>query len=116
MDHTLFADPIDTHHMDCMSRKVNIKKFCLSQRKIFKSPFLRGYINIKMKEAVCEAGTAMRLSVSCQEKLELCKNEPKKSCLNLKGLYAHDLEMNYANKTDEKLNCFFAMKSEIDYL
>ena len=112
--HSLIVEPIDTHTMDCMSRHVNIKKFCMSQKGIFKSPFLRGYINTKMKEVVCEAGTAMKLSMKCNKYPQYCKTKPIESCKKLKSLYAEDLESKYATKLDGEIHCYYAMKTDID--
>ncbi len=114
--HADMVEPLDTNTMDCMSRRVNIKKFCMSQSKIFKSPFLRGYINTKMKEVVCEAGTAMKLSMECERFPKLCKKDVKKSCERLRSIYAEELESKYANKLDGKIHCYFAMKSKSDIL
>jgi hypothetical protein len=100
-----------------MGKSVDVQKFC--HKEWGKEPkYLRGYVNQKMKEVVCELGNAAKLNYRCQSK-DSCSS-PQKSCLKLKKAFARNLKLEYFSLTDlekeVRLNCYFTAVVKDDLL
>jgi len=105
----LLVEPKNVMHMDCMGEIVNIKEFCAQVTP--KEDFLRGYINLKMKEVVCTRGKAAFLSIACDKRDKVYCEKPKEGCERLNKVYAAGHELEYhtfiEKDVDNVLNCFF---------
>lgn len=102
----LLVDPVGTDQLDCMGRNIKIADSCLKKRE---KGFLKAYISDK--EVVCEYGTQVILSLSCDERDKHYCKDPQKSCEKLKDLFARKLSplrQAIVERAEGKvLNCFF---------
>jgi len=93
--------------LDCMGRDLNITDYC---KNLVKNNFTRSFMS---NELVCESATQASLSVVCTNKNSfLCRKE--KPCEILKNSYANNLLITYSSIVDQKVNCLFQSKSNID--
>ncbi len=76
------------HQLQCMSTKVNLSEFCLSQKA--KKPFLRAVVLAQHREVACEYGMRGILDVSCRH--ADC-HHPQEQCQGLKKGYAAQLDL-----------------------
>ena len=112
--HLLLVEPLGPLQLDCMGNKVSIKKFCLKKLDETKRDrFLRGYINKKLGEVVCEMGDEALVSIGCDKRDKHFCKKPAEGCAKLKGVYAHAHEVNYHSfikkDVDNVLNCYFSL-------
>jgi hypothetical protein len=112
--HLLLVEPIDPLHLDCMGNRISVKKFCLKKLGGEKKErFLRGYINKKLGEVVCEMGDEALVSIGCDKRDKHFCKEPAKGCAKLKKVYAHAHEVDYHSfikkDVDNVLNCYFSL-------
>ncbi|MCP4912517.1 MAG: hypothetical protein GY909_05315 [Oligoflexia bacterium] len=112
--HLPLVSALNTYELDCMGKTVNVQEFC--QNKFKDDPkLLRGFISKKLKEVVCEKGSMLEVSLSCDKKhLPFCKN-PKMGCLNLKNIFAFNHKVEFVSfvkkDVDDQLNCIFQSRS-----
>lgn len=111
--HLLIVEPLDPLHIDCMGKRVSIKKFCLKKLdQSLKQKFLRGYVNKKLNEVVCETGDEAFVSIGCDKRDKHFCKDPTKGCSQLKSIYAHAHEVDYHSfikkDVDDVLNCYFS--------
>ncbi len=105
--------------LDCMGSEVNVGEFC--QKKFASdSRLLRGVISSKEKKVLCQFGSEAVLKVSCdQEKYKTFCNNSKQGCLQLKNLYAFNLELVHYSLVEEVFNkknisCYYQAKLSED--
>ena len=104
------AELISGHSMneiDCMGKVTSGLNFCLK-----KHPddvrFLRAEVMEQTKNLFCNFGDGVTLALNCEGKhLKFCLDS-KKSCEELKKLYAYKLEVVHHSISDKTLNCHFA--------
>jgi hypothetical protein len=106
LKHQLLSGAVNTLTLDCMGKEVRVQDFCL---KVLDKEvnFLRGYINKKMNEIVCEAGKSARLSILCDKKDKKYCKRPKKSCQKFRKTYAYDLKLDHHSVLENILNCHY---------
>ena len=114
VNHLLLVEVIDPLHVDCMGNKISVKSFCLKKlEKDQKDKFLRGYINTKLGEVVCEMGNEALVSIGCDKRDKHFCKEPAKGCSKLKNVYAYAHEVDYHSfikkDVDNVLNCYFSL-------
>jgi|GEM_PF-567465 len=109
LKHLLMIDVIDPSNLDCMGKKVSIKKFCLQE--VGESKFLRGYINTKLSEVVCEKGNKAFLSIGCDKRDKRYCKAPMDGCMKLGKFFAHSHKLSHHSfvekDVDNVLNCYF---------
>lgn len=112
--HLLLVHAVNTKSLDCMGESVDIFSFCKKKFK-GKNNFLRGYINQKLDEAVCEFGESSALRISCQKSNEKWCHSPLKSCQKLREYFAFNLELShhsqFKKERDNVLNCHYTLKA-----
>lgn len=114
IEHSLLIDVKDPVRLDCMGTTVHMKDFCLKQPK--KGSLLRGYINTKLEEGVCEYGTAAMVSIGCDKRDKKYCADPDAGCRKLKGFYSQELTLDYHSfiekDVDNVLNCYYSKPVE----
>ncbi|MCR9205990.1 MAG: hypothetical protein NXH75_15510, partial [Halobacteriovoraceae bacterium] len=112
--HTLLVDVRDTVRLDCMGTVVHMKDFCKSQPR--KGKLLRGYLNTKLQEGVCEFGTAAMVSIACDKRDKKYCAKPEMGCGWLQKVYSHELTLDYHSfiekDVDNVLNCYYSKPIE----
>ena len=113
--HVLLVEVKDTLRLDCMGKILHIFDFCRKQPK--KGNFLRGYINKKLHEGVCEYGKATHLSLACDKKDNKFCIDPKAGCEKLRRYYSSELQLDHHSliekDVDNILNCYYSKEEEI---
>lgn len=114
----LMIDIVNSTTIDCMTDKVTAKEFCQKKLKDDKL-FVRGFVDKKKEEVVCQKGHNVLLSLSCDEKhLFYCSKSSKKGCLALKRHFAINHEFIHSSILREKdihiLNCYYSAKQNED--
>lgn len=109
---TLLVDAVGVRALDCMGTKVSVRDVCLKDRKYKMEPFVRGYLDTKNNQVVCQFGRAALLALSCEsDKTRKYCRSPQKSCLQLKEKYAGELMMSHHSRLfkgdQEILHCYF---------
>ena len=104
------AELITGHSMneiDCMGKITSGLNFCLKKHP--DDPrFLRAEVMEQTKNLFCNFGDGVSLTINCEGKhLKFCLDS-KKSCEELKKLYAYKLEVVQHSINDKNLNCHFA--------
>lgn len=114
IEHTLLIDVKDPIRLDCMGTIVHMKDFCKTQPR--KGKLLRGYLNQKLQEGVCEFGTAALVSIGCDKRdKKYCEN-PNQGCNKLQKIYSQELTLDYHSfiekDVDDVLNCYYSLPVE----
>lgn len=99
--------------LDCMGKKIDVGEFC--DKELAQDPyFLRGYVDEKSQEVVCQSGKKVIFKYQCVrfEDKRLCGQTPKKSCEEIRRKLARRLDIVHESFTkNEKgireLNCYF---------
>jgi hypothetical protein len=95
-----------------MGKKVQVADVCLKNKKFKLDPFIRGYIDVKRNQVVCQFGQAALLTLSCEnEKTRSYCRSPKKSCLKLQKKFAGELDLAHHSRLfqgdQEILHCYY---------
>lgn len=108
--HNLLIEHPDLLTLDCMNKKIFVKDFCLKKISTEKN-LLRGYVQPKLKEVVCESGQQVILSIACDKRDKKYCKDPIKGCQELQSIYAHSLKLYHHSflekDVDDVLNCYF---------
>ncbi|GAB4421345.1 MAG: hypothetical protein OHK0056_32200 [Bacteriovoracaceae bacterium] len=108
--HNLLVDYPDLLNLNCMGKNVSIKDFCLKKYS-GERKFLRGYVQPKLKEVVCEFGQQVVLSVACDKRDKKYCEKPILGCEKLREIYAYSLNLYHHSflekDVDDVLNCYF---------
>ncbi len=110
-NHLVLIGAASTWQIDCMGDVVSVFDFCkrkISQKRIF----LRGYVNQKDNEVICETGKTVYLSLACDKRHKGLCVKPLESCRKLNQIYAQELELVHHSlipkDIDDALNCYYA--------
>ena len=105
--------------LDCMGSEVNVGEFC--QKKFADDKrFLRGIVLAKDKKVLCQFGNEAVLKLNCnKEKEKIFCQDSRQGCLQLKNLYAFNLELVHHSLVEEVFNkknisCYYQMKLSTD--
>ena len=112
--HLLLVDAQDVVTVDCMGQKLNAKDFCLKEQNPGKS-FIRGFVSASQSQVYCEYAEAVSLSLKCdQQHYKYCQNA-NQGCEQLRGNFAHDLELMHASLTGAptNLNCHYSVSDTL---
>ena len=109
---TLIVDAVGVRALNCMGEKVQLSKICLSNKKFKNDPFIRGYVDKKENQVVCQFGKAALLTLSCEsDKTRKFCRTPRKSCQNLKNKFAGELDLSHHSRLfkgdNEILRCYY---------
>ncbi len=108
----ILAEVDSTFQIDCMGTKVIANDFCL-RHKYGEGKILRGYVDKENKLLICQKGTDVSISISCEGKdLAYCTDKVI-SCNKLNSIYALELTLlrRYVIEGDngkKYLNCHFS--------
>ena len=108
----LIIDVTNPIELDCMGYKVSIKDFCQKDELPPNGvSLLRGYVNQRMSEVVCEYGKSAFLSLSCDKKTgHYCKTA-ETGCSRLNDIYAYNHQLFEASVVEKKgqkvLSCLY---------
>lgn len=113
IENNLLESAVGMTEVDCTSRKVSILDFC-KKRKSSQKPLIRGRIDsLDRTKVLCEFAESVVLRISCDDKSISCKAK-KKSCLNLRPIFAYGLEFHYSKVDSNILSCFYTTSKELE--
>ncbi|PIP95210.1 MAG: hypothetical protein COW00_13750 [Bdellovibrio sp. CG12_big_fil_rev_8_21_14_0_65_39_13] len=111
--HNLIIEHDSLTTLDCMGSKVNVFEYCLKKYGKEKK-ILRGYIQTKLKEVVCESGEQVTLSIGCDKRDQHFCKDPIKGCEELRKIYAYSLTLFHHSfipkDVDDGLNCYYSLE------
>lgn len=114
VNHALIIEVRNPLRIDCMGTVISMKDFCLKKLKEENGsrPFLRGYLNSKLGEGVCEYGTGAMVSIGCDKRDKVYCKDPLEGCEKLNKIYANGLLIDHHSfiekDVDNVLNCYYA--------
>lgn len=99
--------------IDCMGKKVHVGRFC--EKEMAHDPYyLRAFVDREKKEVVCLSGKKVIFKYQCVKlsDKDLCKDEARSSCLQIKEKLAYRLDIVHSSFTKndkgiKELNCLF---------
>jgi hypothetical protein len=113
VENNLIETAIGMREIDCTSRKVSILEFC-KKRKSSRKPLIRGRVDsLDKTKALCEFAESVVLRITCDSKFVNC-SKAKKSCVDLKKIFAYGLVFHYSSKQENVLSCFYTTEKELE--
>jgi hypothetical protein len=118
----LLVDAPNNYQLDCMGKIITALEFC-SKKYPNDKRLLRGYIDQKKKQVVCQSGNNAILAMSCDSKHDKYCRKPKESCRRLQKVFAHRLNLDHQSvidasklRGDKRLNCYFSAAVDLNSL
>lgn len=107
----LMINPQGNAELDCMSRRANITKFCISK---YGKGLLRGKVDKISKNVLCEFADTLRVKVECVGRDEKLCDKKEDSCLKLKEVFAVGLDLIDSSMDKKILTCTYLNNAEKD--
>lgn len=118
----ILVEANNNYQLDCMGRTISALDFCRTKYPE-DNKLLRGYVDQKKKEVVCQSGNSAILAMTCDSKHNKYCLSPEKSCERLRNIFAHRLNLDHQSvlpSTSEyknrRLNCYFSASTDMNSL
>ena len=107
LDSVLTSFP-DNNSINCTGKQFVILDFC-HQQSIEK--LARGYYQQDIDKVICQSAMRVNIEMKCESSC----GESKKACLDLKLIFARDLDLIYFHTVGKRLFCHFIHHEYLDH-